>query len=223
MMGAEDTLLTAVLQVRGGGAPRPGPLTPTALAGLVGLVVLAWVVMARPWRFPVWKRRLVAAGIALLAALLLAFIWVGPAAAQTPGEAALRIERQLLCPQCTNLRLDVCDTQICVDMRASIRERLARGESEQQIIEYFTGRYGQRVLAEVPARGFNLVLFGWVGASLVAVAAVGGVVLVRLRRSARPHEVDAGGGLTALDAQTEQWLDEQIAGDRPPPDSRGGP
>jgi cytochrome c-type biogenesis protein CcmH len=151
---------------------------------------------------------------------LLAAAAVAPARAraQTPDAVELSIERQLLCPQCTNLRLDVCDTQICVDMRASIRERLARGESEQQIVEYFTGVYGQRVLAEVPRRGFNLLLFWWVGASVVAVAAVGSAVLVRLRRSAQASEALSTGGV--LDAQTEQWLDEQIAEDTPDRDGR---
>lgn len=158
---------------------------------------------------PGWKRALLAAVMSLLVVLAAAWLAQERAAAQTPDAVALGIERQLLCPQCTNLRLDVCDTQICVDMRAAIRERLARGESEQQIIDYFTGRYGQRVLADVPATGFNLVLFGWVGASLALVAAVGALVLVRLRRSARV--TDAMGAAGTLDAPTEQWLDEQIA------------
>src|SRR4051812_40341914 len=83
------------------------------------------------------------------------------AIATTPDEAALQIEKRLLCPQCTNLRLDVCDTQICADMRQEIKDRLAKGQSDEQIVAYFQGRYGQRVLAEVPARGFNLILFGW--------------------------------------------------------------
>lgn len=162
-------------------------------------------------------------GAVLLVTMVAAMFGPARMGAQTPGEVALGIERQLLCPQCTNLRLDVCDTQICVDMRASIRERLARGESEQQIIQYFTGVYGQRVLAEVPARGFNLVLFWWVGASLAAVAVVGTLVLVRLRRSARVAEAPTGGSMGALDSQTEQWLDKQIAEGAPDRNGRGEP
>lgn len=132
-------------------------------------------------------------------------------------ERLLSIERRLLCPQCTNLRLDVCETQLCFDMRAQIRERVAAGESDQQIVGYFTGRYGQRVLADVPARGFNLVLFGWVGGSMLFVAVVGTLVLVRLRRSA---SVASSAPISAAD---ERWLDEQAAGsdesrDEPPPD-----
>jgi cytochrome c-type biogenesis protein CcmH/NrfF len=102
------------------------------------------------------------------------------------------------------LRLDVCDTQFCADMRAEIRSRLQRGESEQQIIDSFTGLYGLHVLADVPRQGFNLVLFGWVGGSLITVAALGSLVLWRLRRTASARS-------TPLDARDELWLDEQVA------------
>ena len=127
------------------------------------------------------------------------------ASAKTPEDAALQIENRLLCPQCTNLRLDVCDTTICADMRTEIKDRLAKGESDEQIIAYFQGRYGQRVLAEVPAKGFNLVLFGWVGVAIALVVVIGTFVLVRLRRTATP-ELAAG----VLRDADEQWLDEQL-------------
>jgi cytochrome c-type biogenesis protein CcmH/NrfF len=126
------------------------------------------------------------------------------AVAQDINAMALRIERKLLCPQCTNLRLDVCDTQFCADMRAEIRARLQRGESEQQIIDSFTSLYGLHVLADVPRRGFNMLLFAWVGASLVLVAAGGLWVLRRLRRTASREPL-------ALDAREERWLDDQLA------------
>ncbi len=153
-------------------------------------------------------RRLPEAGIA--AALLLTIAMVGlqfaavRAEAQTAIEVqSLAIERKLLCPQCTNLRLDVCETQLCVDMRAVIRERLEQGQSEQQIIDYFTGRYGDRVLADIPREGFNLVLFGWVGGSVLVVAALGTLVLLRLRRTATPVPA-------ALDDADDRWLDDQL-------------
>lgn len=127
--------------------------------------------------------------------------------AQTELDArALHIERQLLCPQCTNLRLDVCETQICIDMRAVIRERLEQGQSDTEIIDYFTGRYGDRVLADVPREGFNLWLFAWVGGSMVLVVALGAFVLLRLRRTANP--VPAG-----IAAEDERWLDDELARD----------
>jgi cytochrome c-type biogenesis protein CcmH len=161
-------------------------------------------------------RRLTAAataaglGVALMLVVASAGLQFGAARAeaQTPIEVqSLAIERKLLCPQCTNLRLDVCETQLCVDMRAVIRERLAQGQSEQQIIDYFTGRYGDRVLADIPREGFNLVLFGWVGGSVLLVAALGTLVLIRLRRTATP--VPAASKDTLSDAE-DRWLDDQL-------------
>ncbi len=129
----------------------------------------------------------------------------GPVAAQDPEAQAIQIERQLLCPQCTNKRLDVCELAICQDMRALIRERLAAGDSPDTILLFFSTRYGDRVLAELPKSGFNLFLFGWVGASVLLVVVLGGSGLWRMRRSARP--IAAG----ALDAAGERWLDDQLA------------
>ena len=156
------------------------------------------------------RRALLVVFIAILVSVFVVMP-AGRAAAQTPDiEAhALAIERTLLCPQCTNLRLDVCDTQLCSDMRAEIRERLVRGESTQQITDSFTERYGVRVLADVPATGFNRLLFVWVGGSLLLVAAVGGFVLVRLRRTASPAPE-----IQASDTADDAWLDDQLAADR---------
>jgi cytochrome c-type biogenesis protein CcmH len=137
----------------------------------------------------------------LVAAVVLAALaWgvggVEVARAQSADDArALHIEQRLLCPQCTNLRLDVCDTILCADMRREVRDRVAQGQSDAEIIAYFQGRYGQRVLAEVPRSGFNLVLFAWVGGSLV----------LRRTATAAPSR--------ALDAAEERWLDEQVRGE----------
>jgi cytochrome c-type biogenesis protein CcmH len=113
-------------------------------------------------------------------------------AQEPPSEAeleaqALQIERQLLCPQCTNKRLDVCELAICQDMKQVIRDRLAAGDEPDDIIFAFSARYGDRVLAELPREGFNLILFGWVGGSILAVGALGALFLWRLRRGASPR------------------------------------
>ena len=70
-------------------------------------------------------------------------------------------------------------------MRATIREQLAAGTPPDQIVFFFRARYGDRVLAQLPREGFNLLLFGWVAGSLALVAAGGGFALFRMRRSAR--------------------------------------
>ncbi|MYH40666.1 MAG: hypothetical protein F4150_02595 [Chloroflexi bacterium] len=126
----------------------------------------------------------------LLGAALLASATLPPGATpalaqEVDPEQQLAIERQLLCPQCVNERLDQCARAICEDMRATIREQLAAGTPPDQIVFFFRARYGDRVLAQLPREGFNLLLFGWVAGSLALVAAGGGFALLRMRRSAR--------------------------------------
>ena len=145
--------------------------------------------------------------LALLIAIDVGGAGPSPARAQDFEAQAQQIESQLLCPQCTNKRLDICELAICVDMRELIRERLAAGDAPDDIILFFSNRYGERVLADLPKSGFNLVLFGWVGGSLLLVAALGTAALLRLRRTAAPAAV------AALDAEGERWLDEQTADD----------
>ncbi|MYD65079.1 MAG: cytochrome c-type biogenesis protein CcmH [Chloroflexi bacterium] len=129
-----------------------------------------------------------------------------PARAQDFEAQALQVEQQLMCPRCINVRLDHCELTICEDMRAEIRDQLAAGRSGDDILLYFSDRFGDAVLAELPREGFNLWLFGWVGGSTLLVAAIGATALWRMRRAAALAA--AGGG--SLDASEERWLDEQL-------------
>ncbi|MEX1021720.1 MAG: cytochrome c-type biogenesis protein, partial [Dehalococcoidia bacterium] len=123
-------------------------------------------------------RAVLLARAALVAAAALALVAMPPAGVEAQGppateEQAMAIERQLLCPVCTNERLDVCTTAICTDMKRIIRERLAAGATPDDIILYFETRYGERVRAKLPVEGFNLVLYGWIGGSILLVGALG--------------------------------------------------
>ena len=69
------------------------------------------------------------------------------------------IAKQLYCPVCENIPLDVCPTQACAQWRELIREKLADGWSEDEIKTYFVAQYGDRVLASPPARGLNWLIY----------------------------------------------------------------
>lgn len=69
------------------------------------------------------------------------------------------IAKQLYCPVCENIPLDVCPTQACAQWRDLIRQKLSDGWSEQQIKDYFVEQYGERVLGAPPARGFNWLVY----------------------------------------------------------------
>lgn len=69
------------------------------------------------------------------------------------------IAKQLYCPVCENVPLDVCGTQACAQWRELIREKLVEGWTEDEIKEYFSNQYGDRVLSEPPARGLNWLVY----------------------------------------------------------------
>jgi cytochrome c-type biogenesis protein CcmH len=113
---------------------------------------------------------------ALAAGLGAALLLAGNATAQTPGpsdDQVNAVARQLYCPVCENIPLDVCPTTACAQWRDLIRQKLAAGWSDQQIKDYFVQQYGQRVLAEPPTTGINWAIY-----VLPPVALLGGALIV---------------------------------------------
>src|SRR5574342_405641 len=70
-----------------------------------------------------------------------------------------RVAKQLYCPVCPNTPLDVCQTKACEDWRAQIRDQLAQGWTDQQVIDYFVAQFGERVLAEPQRKGFTSLVW----------------------------------------------------------------
>ena len=101
----------------------------------------------------------------MLVAALAALLLTSAALAQDGGpsaptdDAVNAIAKQLYCPVCENIPLDVCGTQACAQWRDLIREKLALGWTEGQIKQYFVDQYGDRVLATPPARGLNWLVY----------------------------------------------------------------
>ena len=56
------------------------------------------------------------------------------------------IARQLYCPVCENIPLDTCGVAACEDWRAEIRMYIGMGMSDQEIINDFVMRFGDRVV-----------------------------------------------------------------------------
>lgn len=83
------------------------------------------------------------------------------------------VAKELYCPVCPNTPLDVCETQACKDWRDEIRTQLSAGWSEEEVVDYFVERYGERVLAEPQRGGFTSLV--WI---LPVVAVLMGMVFV---------------------------------------------
>lgn len=100
---------------------------------------------------------------AILLTLAFAGLAINRALAQekTPvtDDQVNEVARQLYCPVCENIPLDVCPTQACAQWRALIREKLEAGWSVDQIKAYFAIQYGDRVLGAPPKKGFNWLVY----------------------------------------------------------------
>ena len=83
------------------------------------------------------------------------------------------IAKQLYCPVCENIPLDVCPTQACAEWRELIRLKISEGWNADRIKEYFALQYGDRVLAAPPARGLN-----WLVYVIPPVIVLGGVYIL---------------------------------------------
>jgi len=106
--------------------------------------------------------KIICLALVLFGASLLAS---GVGVAQAPEPAVVSddqvnaIAKQLYCPVCENIPLDVCGTQACAQWRELIRQKLGEGQSEAEIKTYFVAQYGDRVLASPPARGLNWLVY----------------------------------------------------------------
>jgi len=106
-----------------------------------------------------------------------------PAAADPVLEARmLRLTAELRCLVCQNQTIADSHAGLAVDLRNQVREMLARGDSDAQIIDYMTARYGDFVLYRPPLKPETAFLWFGPGLLLVAGLVVLGVVLRRRSR-----------------------------------------
>lgn len=98
----------------------------------------------------------------------------------------MEVERQLGCPVCTSLPLNVCDNQICMQMKGVIHDQLAAGKTPDEVVAYFVARYGEGILLTPPRQGFNLAVWYL---PFLALFVGAGIVWAFLRRSLERERV----------------------------------
>lgn len=105
---------------------------------------------------------------ALVAALLLA---ASPAVAITSPDEMLKdpaleararaLGRELRCLVCQNQSIDDSNADLAKDLRRLVRERIAAGDSDEQVLAFLTERYGDFVLLKPPVKPATWLL--WFG------------------------------------------------------------
>jgi cytochrome c-type biogenesis protein CcmH len=110
-----------------------------------------------------------------------------PAAEDPVLEAkVMRIASELRCLVCQNQTIADSHAGLAIDLRNQVREMVKRGQSEQQINDYMTARYGDFVLYRPPVKSTTLVL--WLAPAIMVVGGLLALALVLRRRSRMPAE-----------------------------------
>jgi cytochrome c-type biogenesis protein CcmH len=142
-----------------------------------------------------------------LALVLAVLVVAAPAWAGKPPSAEA-IETKLVCPVCHET-LDQSTAPVAQEMKAQIRQRIAQGWSEKQILDSMVKQFGPEVLSTPAKHGFDLLAWllplGGVALGIAALAA-GAAYWSRGGEPARPP--DEGGG---LDPETERRIDRELA------------
>jgi len=126
--------------------------------------------------------RAMSLGLVLAAGVGLAAAADAPSASANPELEArmMAMASELRCLVCQNQTIADSHAGLAEDLRQQIREMLAKGQSEREIMDYMTQRYGDFVLYRPPFKATTVLL--WVGPAVLMVFAIGTLVLVLRRR-----------------------------------------
>ncbi len=83
------------------------------------------------------------------------------------NKRAVLLAEELRCLVCQNQTIADSHADLAVDLRRQIREQIAQGKSDRQILDYMVDRYGDFVLYRPPVKGTTLIL--WFGPLLLPV------------------------------------------------------
>jgi cytochrome c-type biogenesis protein CcmH len=139
--------------------------------------------------------------VAVISSIWLYTLLVSPSR-QTLDQRAHDVASQLKCLVCQGESVADSPAMLSLQMRGIIRQQLQSGKSEQEVIQYFVSRYGDRILLSPPMQGITLL--AWI----VPIALmIGGILLVFfVLRSWQSH---AGKEPEDIDRADSANIDEQ--------------
>jgi cytochrome c-type biogenesis protein CcmH len=113
---------------------------------------------------------------------------MGPLEDPAQEARATRLASELRCPVCQGLSIHDSPSPLAQQMKDLIRSQIVAGRTDAEIRDYFISKYGEWVLLEPQAQGFNLLVY-----LLPALALLGGagLIVVAVRRWTEPLEEDA--------------------------------
>lgn len=139
--------------------------------------------------------------LAALALLIFGLVAAAPAFAVNPDEIlkdpaqearARALSQELRCLVCQNESIDASDAALAHDIRVLLRERIAKGNTDSQAIDFLVARYGEFILLKPRFNAHTWAL--WLVPPGVLV--IGGLVAAgawwkRRKRPVAPAPLDA--------------------------------
>ena len=98
----------------------------------------------------------------------------------------MRVASELRCLVCQNQTIADSHADLAQDLRQQVREMLQKGQSDAQIIDYMTQRYGDFVLYRPPVKSTTALL--WFGPAVLMLGGLGVLAVVLRRRSKLPDD-----------------------------------
>jgi cytochrome c-type biogenesis protein CcmH len=120
---------------------------------------------------------------------------------------ARELSKELRCMVCQNQSIDDSEAPLARDLRLLVRERIAAGDSDQQVVDFLVARYGEFVLLKPRFNPHTLLL--WLTPPLALLA--GGFALWRLGRRRANTTNDEGQPEAVLTADEQARLDRLLA------------
>jgi len=148
----------------------------------------------------------------LLLASLVFLIAFNAQAIETNESRIRQLEERLRCLVCQNQSLADSNAELAGDLRRQVREQVAAGRSDAQIVDYLVQRYGDFVLYEPPFKPTTALL--WIG-PFVLLAAAALILVATLRRRRRAPE-------EPVLAADDKRVVERVLGPAAPPGERNG-
>ena len=105
---------------------------------------------------------------------------------------ARAVYNQIMSPYCPGQTLANCGSGAAEVLRGQIRERIAAGESAEEIIKSLIEEFGDDVQAEPPKSGFASLV--WLGPIFLLISGAVVIAVYVRRNTASGHGGDADGG-----------------------------
>lgn len=144
-----------------------------------------------------------------IAAILVSiFLTLSPAKAY--AQAVGDVARQLICQCGCTAVLDNCTHQECMvreQMLSLIKTKIDKGQPEAEIIAFFVGQYGEKVLASPPKRGFNLA--AWI-TPFVAILGGAAVIYVLIKKWARRGRIARVETTAELESEDDEIYERRL-------------